>query len=105
MVEALLFYAEKTNYGLLGGTRMRTDKGAKARFALNPGKYYLGSVRTVLSEPTKVRSAMEEIQEISERYADSEEGWSNGDMSEIWQIIETLFYSKGDVSSGSTREC
>ena len=105
MVEALLFYAEKTNYGLLGGTRMRTDKGAKARFALNPGKYYLGSVRTVLSEPTKVRSAMEEIQEISERYANSETGWSNGDMSEIWQIIETLFYSKGDVSSGSTREC
>jgi hypothetical protein len=94
MVEALLFYAEKTNYGLLGGTRMRTDKGAKARFALNPGKYYLGSVRTVLSEPTKVRSAMEEIQEISERYADSEEGWKNGDMSEIWQIIETLFYEK-----------
>ena len=105
MVEALLFYAEKTNYGLLGGTRMRTDKGAKARFALNPGKYYLGSVRTVLSEPTKVRSAMEEIQEISERYANSETGWSNGDMSEIWQIIEALFYSKGDVSSGSTREC
>ena len=94
MVEALLFYAEKTNYGLLGGTRMRTDKGAKARFALNPGKYYLGSVRTVLSEPTKVRSAMEEIQEISERYANSETGWSNGDMSEIWQIVETLFYSK-----------
>ena len=94
MVEALLFYAEKTNYGLLGGTRMRTDKGAKARFALAPGKYYLGSVRTVLSEPTKVRSAMEEIQGISERYADSEEGWSNGDMSEIWQIVESLFYGK-----------
>lgn len=92
MVNALLFYADKTNYGLLGGTRMRTDKGNKARHALNPGKYYLGSVRTVLSEPLKVREAMEEIQEISERYADSEEGWSNGDMSEIWQIVEKLFY-------------
>jgi hypothetical protein len=37
---------------------------------------------------------LEEIQEISERYADAEKGWSNGDMSEIWQIIETLFYEK-----------
>jgi len=105
MVNALLFYADKRNYGILGGTRMRVDKGQRARDALQPGKYYLGSVRTVLSEPIKVRSAMEEIQEISERYADSEEGWKNGDMSEIWQIIETLFYGEGNVSSGSTREC
>lgn len=99
MVEALLFYADETNYGILGGTRMRTDKGSKARHALNPGKYYLGSVRTVITEPLRVHKILEEIQEISERYADADEGWSNGDMSEIWQIIETLMIEKGSVSA------
>lgn len=96
MVAALLFYADESNYGILGGTRMRTDKGSRARDALNPGKYYLENVRTALSEPARVHDALEDIQEISERYADSEEGWKNGDMAEIWQIVETLFLEKGE---------
>ena len=52
MAKALQFYGDKTNYGILGGTRMRTDKGTRAREALASGlsKDELGRVRDALSE-------------------------------------------------------
>lgn len=51
MVKALQFYGDKTNYGILGGTRMRTDKGTRAREALASGlsQDALGRAREALS--------------------------------------------------------
>jgi len=51
MVKALQFYGDKTNYGILGGTRMRTDKGTRAREALASGlsQDALGNAREALS--------------------------------------------------------
>jgi len=51
MVHALFFYGDKRNYGILGGTRIRVDKGQKARDALASGlsKDALGKAREALS--------------------------------------------------------
>ena len=51
MVHALFFYGDKRNYGILGGTRIRTDKGQKAREALASGlsQDALGKARDALS--------------------------------------------------------
>jgi hypothetical protein len=51
MVHALFFYGDKRNYGILGGTRIRVDKGQKAREALASGlsQDALGKAREALS--------------------------------------------------------
>ncbi len=51
LVHALFFYGDKRNYGILGGTRIRVDKGQKAREALASGvdQEALGKVREALS--------------------------------------------------------
>jgi len=51
LVNALFFYGDKRNYGILGGTKIRVDKGQKARDALASGldQEALGKVRDALS--------------------------------------------------------
>ena len=51
LVNALFFYGDKRNYGILGGTKIRVDKGQKARDALAAGvdQEALGKVREALS--------------------------------------------------------
>jgi len=51
LVNALFFYGDKRNYGIMGGTRIRVDKGQKARDALAAGvdQEALGKVRDALS--------------------------------------------------------
>ena len=92
MVHALFFYGDKRNYGLLGGTRIRVDKGQKARDALASGlsQEALGNVRNT----SLLYKALDEIQDLTERHHHGEGGWSNMDMCEIWTITETLLEKK-----------
>jgi len=46
MVTALQYYGDKRNYGILGGTRIRVDKGNRAREALASGLSQ-GNVRAI----------------------------------------------------------
>ena len=98
MVRALFFYGDKRNYGLLGGTRIRVDKGTRAREALASGlsQEALGNVRT----NTTLYKALAEIKEVTERYFQSEGGWSNMDMAEIWTSAEALLMERSKA-----REC
>jgi len=98
MVRALFFYGDKRNYGLLGGTRMRVDKGTRAREALASGlsQEALGNVR----DTGLLYKALAEIKEVTERYFQSEGGWSNMDMAEIWTSAEALLMERSKA-----REC
>ncbi len=92
MVHALFFYGDKRNYGILGGTRIRVDKGQKAREALASGldKEALGKVRSI----KLLYKALDEIQDLTERHHHGEGGWSNMDMCEIWTITEALLMER-----------
>ena len=92
MVHALFFYGDKRNYGILGGTRIRVDKGQKAREALASGlsQEALGNVRSI----TLLYKALEEIKGVTERHFNGEGGWSNMDMAEIWTTVEALLMEK-----------
>ncbi len=46
MVKALQYYGDKRNYGILGGTRIRVDKGNRAREAMTIG-LSKGNVRAI----------------------------------------------------------
>lgn len=94
MVHALFFYGDKRNYGILGGTRIRVDKGQKAREALASGldKEALGNVRSRNSGD--LYKALDEIQDLTERHHHGEGGWSNMDMCEIWTITEALLMER-----------
>jgi len=93
LVNALFFYGDKRNYGILGGTRIRTDKGTQAREALASGlsQKVLDSVR---SWDSRVDKALDEIKALSQRHFQSEGGWSNMDMCEIWTIAEALLMER-----------
>ena len=97
MVHALFFYGDKRNYGILGGTRIRVDKGQQARDALASGlsQEALGNVR----DCTTLYKALDEIQDLTERHHHGEGGWSNMDMCEIWTITEGLLMKR------KAREC
>ncbi len=103
MVHALFFYGDKRNYGLLGGTRMRVDKGTRAREALASGlsQEALGNVRAS-NLPYK---ALGEIKDLTERYFSGEGGWSNMDMAEIWTIAEALLMERAKVKEARCPEC
>jgi len=94
LVRALFFYGDKRNYGILGGTRMRVDKGQKARDALASGldQEALGNVRSRNSGD--LYKALDEMKDVTERYFNGEGGWSNMDMCEIWTIAETLLMER-----------
>jgi len=95
MVKALQYYGDKRNYGILGGTRIRVDKGNRARDALAPlSQEALENVRAGGMLVTLFSKALDEIQDVAERYSDAEEGWSNMDMSEIWAIAEALLMER-----------
>jgi len=103
MVHALFFYGDKRNYGILGGTRIRVDKGQKARDALASGlsQQALGNVRTT----TQLYKALDEIEDVTERYFKAEGGWSNMDMAEIWTIAEALLQNRPEVQDPKCPEC
>ena len=103
MVHALFFYGDKRNYGILGGTRMRVDKGQKARDALASGlsQEALGNVRAT-NLPYK---ALGEIKDLTERYFNGEGGWSNMDMCEIWTMAEALLMERAKVKEAKCPEC
>ena len=92
MVTALQYYGDKRNYGILGGTRIRVDKGNRAREALASGlsQEALGDVRVSAS----LYKALDEIQDLTERHHHGEGGWSNMDMCEIWTITEGLLMKR-----------
>jgi hypothetical protein len=92
MVHALFFYGDKRNYGILGGTRIRVDKGQQARDALASGlsQEALRNVR----DCTTLYKALDEIQDLAERHHHGEGGWSNMDMCEIWTITEALLAAR-----------
>ena len=104
MVHALFFYGDKRNYGILGGTRMRVDKGQKARDALASGlsQEALGNVRT---STTMYYKALDEIEDVTERYFLAEGGWSNMDMAEIWTIAESILQNRAKVKEARCPEC
>jgi len=91
MVKALQYYGDKRNYGILGGTRIRVDKGNRAREAMaGLSQEALGDVRVSAS----LYKALDEIQDLTERHHHGEGGWSNMDMCEIWTITEGLLMKK-----------
>jgi len=72
LVHALFFYGDKRNYGILGGTRIRTDKGQKAREALASGlsKDELGKAREALSLLRSYTGRCPECDTVHEPLAD-----------------------------------